>query len=125
MELIDHLDNVGFISTPTKSCSLPQQVLDNLDRTGSSFREGLHLLREICSSREILPATYEVTGELSLGAMKLRFGRFRNIYKGSLGKVDVCIKRFPKHLDGDRLRVSGQVFHPHDLWPDRHALTNF
>ena len=124
-KLIGYLDKVRFISTSAKSCLPSSQILDSLDRTGSPFREGLHLLQEICSSRAIFPATYEVTSELSLGTTKLPFGGANYIYKGTLGKADVCVKRFPPYWGGDYFAADRQVSYPHDLWPDFHTLTGF
>ena len=123
VELIEYLDSVRFIPMPAESCSFPLQTLDGLDHTGSPFREGLHVLQEICSSRVILPATYEVSGELSFSTTEpVTSSVFNDIYKGSLDKVDVCIKRLRTHEDPAEAK---QVFHPHNLLLDRHALTSF
>ena len=94
MGLIDYLDNVRFISMPSKPCSSSLQILDGLDRTGSQFREGLYVLRELCGSRAIVPATCLVSGKLSFSTTMITVsGESGEIYKGSLGDADVCIKR--------------------------------
>ena len=106
VELIDYLDNVRLTSMPSKSCSSSLQILDGLDRTCSHFREGLCVLRELCSSRETLPTTYLLSGKLSDG--------YRNIYDGSLGDVDFYIKR-PWMLPGEQPEGVERVSHPHTL----------
>ena len=107
MELVDYLDNVRLISTPTKSCSSSPQILDGLDRTGSQFKEGLHALRKICGSRAILPATYLVSGKLSINTTRIvKFGIYGEIYKGSLDDADVCIKKPPRNLWESNRQVS-------------------
>ena len=124
VELTDHLDNVRLISTPTKSYSSSPQILDGLDRTGSQFREGLHVLRELCGSRAILPTTYLVSGSLSFSTTTMAIPGYREIYKGSLGDADVCIKKLPMTV-GNRPAKIRQVSRPHSRWLDRHALTDF
>ena len=94
MEFIDYLDNVRFISMPYKPCSSSLQILDGLDRTGSQFREGLYVLRELCGSRAIVPATYLVSGKLSFSTTIITMsGESGEIHKGSIGGVDFCIKK--------------------------------
>ena len=125
VELIDYLDNVRFISMPTESCSSSLQILDDLDHTGSQFKEGLHALRKLCGLREILPATYLVSGKLSIStAVIVKPGKYSEIRKGSLGGADVCIK-VPWMLTGNQLKDFERVSHPHTLWLDRHVLTSF
>ena len=120
--LIDYLDNVRFISTPTKSCSSSLQILDGLDHTGSQFKEGLHVLRKLCGSRAILPTTYLVSGKLSISTTRIvKFSIYGKIYKGSLDDVDVCIKKPLENFWGGIRQVS----YPHSVWLDCHALTSF
>ena len=96
VELIDYLDNVRFISIPSKSHSSFLQILNGLDHRASPFREGLHALQEICSSQTILPRTYEVSGKLSSSTTEpvTIFRMFSEIPTLSLDGVDVCVKRF-------------------------------
>lgn len=123
VELIGYLDNVRPISTPTKSYSSSPQILDGLDHKGPSFEEGLHVLREICSSRAILPPTYNLGGKLSLNTIRQIISlRSTETYKGTLGNADVRIKRL--NIKGKDERDIRQVFHPHNLWLALHALTS-
>ena len=119
VELTDHLGNVRLISTPTKSYSSSPQILDGLDRTGPQFKEGLHALRKLCGSRAILPATCLVSGKLSISTT--RIDKCGEIYKGSLGDTNVCIRRRVGDFWGNIERVSC----PHSIWLDCHALTSF
>ena len=123
VELIGYLDNVRPISTPTKSYSSSPQILDGLDHKGPSFEEGLHVLREICSSRAILPPTYNLGGKLSLSTIRQIISlRSTETYKGTLGNADVRIKRL--NIKGEDGRDIRQVFHPYNLWLALHALTS-
>ena len=125
VKLIGYLDNVRSISTSVRPCSSSLQVLNSLDRTGSPFREGLHLLREICSLRTILPTTCEVFGDTSFHRWILDTpSKFGSTYKGYLGTAAVCIKRFDPNPAKDRVRAE-QVSHLRNLWLDRHALIGF
>ena len=119
---MNYLDNVRLISTPTKSYSSSPQILDGLDRTGSQFKEGLHVLWELCDLWMILPATYLVPGKLSISTARIdKSGVYGEIYKGSLGDADVCIRKSPRYYLG-RIR---QVSCHRSIWLDCHALTSF
>ena len=90
----------------------------------SQFREGLYILQEICGLRAIFPRTCEVSGKLSLSIMEpVEHGAFSTIYMGSIGEVDVLIKR-PWYPTGDEGELE-QVSHPPNLWLGHHALTSF
>ena len=81
------------------------------------------MLREICSSRMILPSTYEVSGELSRNTNKpIAYGGFSNVYKGYNGHENVCIKRLRRDVAGDQTLVK-QVSYPHNLRPEYYDLT--
>jgi len=110
---------------PTESRSPPPpQILDGLDPTCSPFRKCLYELQKTCSSRTILPATYEVSGALTLSTTEVAaYGGFCDVYKGSLDGSDVCIKRLRISATGDRALVK-QVPHHCSLRLHRHALTN-
>lgn len=106
---------------PTKPRSPPPQLFDDPDSSGSAFRKCFYVLQKICSSRTILPATYEVSGELSFSTTQvMAFGGFCDVYKGSLGVFDVCIKRLRISTTGDRIKVK-QVYYPCDLRLHRHT----
>ena len=125
MELIGYLDNVRPISTRTRSRSSSPQILDGLDRTGLPFGECLHALRKVCRSRMVLPSTYELYSPLLFGTMEMvASGGFSDVFKGSLGASDVCIKRLWTSVAEDRAMVI-QVSYPHKLWRACHLLTNF
>lgn len=117
VELIGYLDSVRFVSMPTISRSSRLQILDGLDRAGSPFREGLHVLQEICGSRAVLPATYDMPDKLSLNTNWVASDGSSAIYKGSLGGADVRIKRLRTYTT--------QVPHFRDIWLDIHTLTSF
>ena len=90
----------------------------------SQFREGLYILQEICGLRAILPRTCEVSGKLSSSTMEpVECGAFSEIYVGSIGEVDVRIKR-PWDPDRDEGEIE-QVSHPHNLSLGHHALKSF
>ena len=114
--LIDCLDNIRLISVPSKSCSSSLQIINGLDRTGSQFREGLHLLRELCSSRATLPTTYLVSGKLSFSRPRMGIpGGYGDRYKGSIGAAGVCIKT-PWAMLNLNLRANiERVSHPQSL----------
>ena len=115
VELIDYLDNVRFLPMPTESCSSSPQILGGLDRTGSQFREGLYMLREICSLQAILPTTYEVSGELVLSSTRpVASGGSSEIYKGSIGGADVCIKTSWMFTRNRPVHIQ-RVSYPHTL----------
>ena len=114
VELVDYLDNVRFISILTKPCSPTPQILDSLDHADLSFREGLHVLGKICSPREILPITCGVSDELRFDEQLVEYGRFGDIYKGTLGRADVCIRRIRAPSDLERAQVN-QASSPHNL----------
>ena len=80
-------------------------------------------MQRICSSRMILPSTYEVYSELSYSiTTPIAFGGFGDVYKGYLGHENVCIKRLRIAAGGDRTLVK-QVSHPHNLRPEYYHLT--
>ena len=102
VELTSYLDDVRLISIQTTSRSLPPQILDGLDSVASPYRKGLYALQKICSSRAILPPTYEVSGELSLTSeIPIGFGGFCDAHKGFLDGADVHIKRLRLSTVGD------------------------
>ena len=112
VELAGHLHDVWLISIPTTSHSSTPQILGVLDSRSSPFRKCLRVLQKVCSSRMILPSTYEVSGELSLTSTQpVAFGGFCDVHKGSLGGADVCIKRLRISTTGDRAAVR-RVTHP-------------
>ena len=124
-KLIGCLDDVRSIPTSAGSHLSPPQTLDGLDGMGSSFRRCLLLLRKICSSRTVLPATYEVSSALSFNAMEVvARGGFCDVYKETLLIGDVCIKRLRISTTGDQAKVK-QVSCPPNLRPGHHALTSF
>jgi len=124
-ELMGYLNTVRSISTPIRSHSSSPQIFDGLDPMDSSYRKCLHVLQKICSSRMILPAMYEVSGTLSISTTQVvAYGGFCDVYRGSLGASDVCIKRLRVSATCDRAMVK-QVTHPHSFWPRCHALINF
>ena len=87
------------------------QILNDLDRMGLPTRKCLHILRKICGLRMILPSVYEVSSELSpTTAQPVAFGGFCDVYKGTLGGADVCIKRLRISTMGDQVAVR-QVTH--------------
>ena len=125
VELIDYLDSVSFISTPTEFCLSSLQILDGLDRMSSPFRDGLRVLRRVCSSRAILPTTYGMPGKFSLSAaVPVASGGFSDVYKESFGGADVCIKQLRRYAKDDPVKIQ-RVSSPHNLWPYHHTLTNF
>jgi len=73
----------------------------------------------------VLPSTYEVSGEISLSAMEVvAFGGFCDVYKGSLGGADVCVKLLRTSPAGSRAMVK-EVSHSENRRLDPHALTSF
>ena len=122
--VVDYLDNVRFInSTLTESCSSSPQILDGLDHTGSTFREGLSVLRELCSSRAILPTSYRIPGELSFSTMwPVSSCGSADIYRGSLAEGDVCMKQLRIYINAAKVK---QVPHSHNLQLDHHILIGF
>lgn len=114
--LIAHLDGVSAFSAPNQFHLSPLQILDNIDRTGPQSRKCLHVLREICFSRTVLPSTYEVSGELSCctTGQPVACGGFSDIHKGTLNGEDVCIKLLREPTKGNKAAV-GQVIHPHAI----------
>ncbi|KAF9643102.1 kinase-like protein [Thelephora ganbajun] len=92
-------------------------TLDGLDRTGTSFRECLHALQKVCSSRMILPSVYEVLTTLSSNAGRtLAYGRLSNIYGGSLDGTDVAVKRLRIPTTGDRATVKQALCREAVVW---------
>ena len=82
------------------------QILNDLDGMGLPTRKCLYVLRKICSSRMILPSVYEVSGKLLFTTgQPLAFGGFCDVYKGTLGGADVCIKRLRISTMGGRVAV--------------------
>ena len=117
------------ISTLARSCSSRSQIFEGLDRAGLPFRRGLRVLQKVCSSRAVLPVTYQVPGERPFGTMHaVAYGGFRLSVtcKGSLGEVDVRVKRLRMLKSPIRHQEKlKQVFRPHNPSLDRHALTSF
>ena len=114
VDLIDCLDSVSFISTPTKFCLSSLQILDGLDRMSSPFRDGLRVLRKVCSSQAILPTTYGMPGKFSRSAVvPAASGGFSDVYKESFDGTDVCIKRLRRMDQDDPLKIQ-RVFRPHN-----------
>ena len=73
---------------------------------GSPSRKCLHVLQKICRSRRVLPSTYEVSGKLSFSTMGVvAYGGFCDVYKGSLGGADVCVKRLRVSNTGDQANI--------------------
>ena len=125
MELIGYLDDVRSIPASARFHLSPPQILDGLDGTGSSFRKCLLLLRKICSSRTVLPASHKVSSALSFNAMEVvARGGFCDVYKETLLIGDVCIKRLRISTTGDQAKVK-QVSCPPNIRPGHHALTSF
>ena len=122
--VVDYLDNVRFInSTLTEFCSSSPQILNGLDHTGSPFKEGLSVLRELCSSRAILPTSYKLPGELSFSTMwPVSSCGSADIYRGTLDEVDVCIKQLRIYINVAKFK---QVPHSHNLQLDHHILIGF
>ena len=86
------------------------QILGSLDSTGAPFRKCLHLLGKICSSRTVLPPSYELSGELSFSThQEIAYGGFCDVYKGARGSAEVCIKRFRVNSTDNQEKVK-QVY---------------
>ena len=92
---------------------------------GSPSRKCLHILQKICSSKRILPPTYEVSGELSLSTMEVAaYGGFCDAYRGTLDRAGVCIKRLRISTTGDQAMVR-KVSYSENRPLDPRALTSF
>lgn len=114
--LISYLDEVRFNFIRNRSYSSPPQTLECLNQMGSPFRDCLHILRAVCSSRMVLPPTYEVSGTLSFGALvPAACGEFSNVYRGTLHMADVCIVRLRESLATDHWTTAKQVPHLHNI----------
>ena len=105
-QLTGHLDDVWLISIQTTSRSSLSQILDNLNPLDPPSRKCPQVLQKLCSSRAIPPLGYEVSGELSITTTQpVAFGGFCDVYKGTLGGADVCIKRLRISTMGGRVAV--------------------
>ena len=63
----------------------------------------------------LLPAAYELSGALTHGAMKgVAYNGSYDIYKQSLGGVDLCITRFRLPTQYDKM-MAKRVFRPYVL----------
>ena len=92
VQLVDHLNDVRFAYV-RKVQLIVSQVLIRLDRSGNSSRKCLHVLRKICSSRNILPTACELSRDVSpTHQLPDAVGGFCDVYEGTLS-VKVCIKR--------------------------------
>ena len=59
-----------------------------------------------------LPPTYEVPGEITLATSQaIAFGGFCDVYQGTVGSENVCIKRLRINATGDQALVK-QVSNP-------------
>ena len=64
----------------------------------------------------ILSSKYQLPGTLSFISMiPAVSGGFGDVYKGSLGVTDVCIKRLRISTPRDRAMVE-RVLYPHNIW---------
>ncbi|KAF9789160.1 kinase-like domain-containing protein, partial [Thelephora terrestris] len=77
----------------------------------------LHILQKICGSKQILPSTYEVSGQLSLDSIRtIAFGGFCDAYSGTLDQEKVCIKRLRISLTGDQALVKQSLCKEAVVW---------
>ena len=62
---------------------------------------------QISSTRKVLPPDYEVSGSLSPGGGPSAYGGSSEVHRGSLsvGKEDVCIKKFKIQNTGERENI--------------------
>jgi hypothetical protein len=60
----------------------------------SGFRKCLRELRHICGAEMILPTSYTLSSSLlNIGPQPVASGGSGDVYKGTLGRSPVCIKR--------------------------------
>ena len=76
------------------------------------------MLRKICHSRKILPATYELAGVQLVPEIQTAYGGFSDIYKGTLSEA-ICIKKLRITTQGDQEKIR-EV--PHSLSLDWIAI---
>lgn len=81
------------------------------------------MLRKICGFRKVLPATYELSRDLSPPTQPpSASGGFCDAYEGTLN-VKVCIKRLKIAVTGDQEKIK-EVSHSRNLLRNRGSLTN-
>ena len=110
--LIDHLDKVrhhNFIVLSHSSLK-SAQALNHLDPFSPASRKCLRELRTICSTRVALPPSYALPSQsLQINSIPFASGGSGDVYKGSLDRSNVCVKRIRVYTN-DVLQMAAKVY---------------
>ena len=110
--LIDYLDKVRYHNFVALSHSSLKsaQALDRLDPFSPASRKCLRELRTICSTRVILPLSYALPSQpLQIDSIPFTSGGSGDVYKGTLNRSNVCVKRIRVYTE-DVLQTAAKVY---------------
>ena len=86
------------------------QALDCLDPFSPASRKCLRELRTICSTRVILPPSYALPSQpLQINSIPFASGGSGDVYKGTLDRSNVCVKRIRVYTE-DVLQTAAKVY---------------
>ena len=102
--LVDFLDDVRPLSSPLRPVvKQPPQTLSAIPTTDDVFRQCLRKLRAICGCHTTLPSSHVVSGDLAkLGDHPIAYGGFADVWGGTLGGRQVCVKVLRVSLNDDQ-----------------------
>ena len=69
------------------------QALESLPPFGATARKCLRALRSICAFKMILPPSYVLSSSLTVGHEPFAAGGCGDVYRGTLDRSEVCVKR--------------------------------
>ena len=104
--LIDFLDEVRQRVFLPRLPLKPAQALISLPHFGAAPRKCLRELRSICGIRTILPTSHIISSDLVIEPQPFDAGGFGDVYKGSLGGSQVCVKRVRVYSQHDPTKTA-------------------
>jgi len=117
--LVDFLDDVRpFLPAFHPVANRTPQTLGTIPASDDVFRQCLRKLRAICGYHTTLPSSHLVTGDLKrVGDGAIAFGGYADVWQGTHGDKDVCIKVLRVTLNDDESVTKVRVRHLHVLFP--------
>ena len=111
--LVDFLDNV--CATPLAFRSVTKHALQALSVTPTTDEvslQCLHKLQAICGYHMVLPSSYTVSGEITrIGDRPVALGGFADVWKGTHGGKQVCVKLLRVSLNNDEIHNKVRIRH--------------
>ena len=89
------------------------ETLCVLAQFSAAFRKCLRELKKICGSRQILPRSYTLPYNLTIQSEAFTSGGFGDIYRGTLDRSEVCVKRVRVYATDGQKEASRVRFRRH------------